>query len=154
MSTLRFPWRLQHDPSMSIDSFVSLLLGIPIGLISGLYTGLIISRYARFAELRNEVLRAIRRINFMQEETFIRIMHGSDIQGSLTLVAADLLFLVHRKAGAQVQSLAIEIAQVNQLAMTGQLIVEQYGSHYADWQERARELPPNMWVIWSLWGKL
>lgn len=139
---------------MSIDSLISLILGIPIGLISGLYTGLIISRYARFAELRNEVLRAIRRIDFMQEETFVRIMRGSEIQGFLTLVSADLLFLAHRKAGARVQSLAIEIAQVNQLAMTGQLIVEEYGSHYANWQEQARELPPNMWVIWSIWGKL
>jgi hypothetical protein len=64
---------------MSLDSILSLLLGIPIGLVSGLYTGLIVTRYARFAELRNEVLRIIRSIDFMREESRINITNDQDV---------------------------------------------------------------------------
>jgi hypothetical protein len=138
---------------MTFDTLLGLVLGIPVGLISGLYTGVITSRYVRFAELRTEVLRNIRTIDFMQEEAFIRISGANDLP-KLHLVASDLLFLGHRKAGESVLSLLREIVETNYTASAGRMIVEEYGTLYSSWQDTARMLPANKWALWSFWGRL
>ena len=89
---------------MSADSILSLLLGIPIGIISGLYTGIIVTRYARFAELRNETLRIIRSIDFVHEAPNILVSNDQDVS-KLALIASDLFFLSHRTAGEKVNEL-------------------------------------------------
>ena len=132
---------------------VSLLLGIPIGLISGLYTGLIVTRYARFAELRNEVLRIVRTIDFMENGARVDISNDHDVP-KLVLISSDLLFLGHRVAGEQVIRLSSDMSTKNYSARHGQINVEEYGKHYASWQKTGRELPGSKRVLWSLWGRL
>lgn len=83
---------------MSPETVISLLLGIPIGLVSGLYTGLIVTRYARFAELRNETLRIIRTIDFMQDGSKVDVSNDQGVP-KLVLISSDLIFLGHRMAG-------------------------------------------------------
>jgi hypothetical protein len=105
---------------MSNDSIISLFLGIPIGIISGLYTGIIVTRYARFAELRNEALRIIRSIDFMQESSFIQINNDHDVS-RLILISSDMVFLRHSKAGELVNQLSKEIQSTNIAARSGQI---------------------------------
>lgn len=81
---------------MSSDSVISLLLGIPLSIITGLYSGVILSRYVRFAELRNEVLRIVRAIDFIQEPGRVLISNDQDV-AKLVLIAGDLYFLKHRR---------------------------------------------------------
>lgn len=138
---------------MSIDSFVSLLLGIPIGLVSGLYTGLIVTRYARFAELRNEVLRVIRIIDFMENNGSVDIRHDQDVP-KLHLIASDLLFLGHHAAGEQTLKLVQDMSNTNYSASRGKVSIQEYGKKYSEWQATARQLPGSKLVLWSLWGRI
>lgn len=138
---------------MSNDSIISLFLGIPIGIISGLYTGIIVTRYARFAELRNEALRIIRSIDFMQESSFIQINNDHDVS-RLILISSDMVFLRHSKAGELVNQLSKEIQSTNIAARSGQINIIDYSNYYGDWQTRARNLPPNKFVIFSFRGRL
>ena len=138
---------------MSLDSILSLVLGIPIGLVSGLYTGLIVTRYARFAELRNETLRIIRAINFMQGESSLSITSDEDVP-KLVLIASDLLFLNHQEAAKQVNEIFQEIASMTYDGRSSRVNSEEYGNRFKAWQQTARELPPNKMVLWALWGKL
>lgn len=138
---------------MSADSLLSILLSIPIGVISGLYTGLIVTRYARFAELRNEALRIIRTIDFVHEAPKILVFNDQDIS-RLVVIASDLFFLSHRNAGEKVIKLSNDIQGTNKEARDGRVSIREYEDHYSRWQAVARDLPPSKRVIWRLWGKL
>jgi hypothetical protein len=138
---------------MSTDAFFSLLIGIPISIITGLYSGIIVSRYTRFAELRNEVLRIIRAIDFMQEQHGLRISNDNDLS-RLPLIAGDFYYLQHRAAGDTVNALRAEIDEVSMHARAGRLDSSMYEKSFASWQQTARSLPPARAVLWSLWHPL
>lgn len=138
---------------MPLDSLVSLVLGIPIGLVSGLYTGLFVARYSRFSELRNEVLRAIRSINFIENKQTIDIINDRDVK-NLPLIASDLLFLGHRVAGEHVLRLSQDVTTTNYSAKHGRVTIDQYTEKYSNWQNVGRQLPGNKAVLWSLWGRI
>jgi hypothetical protein len=138
---------------MSNDSILSLFLGIPLGIISGLYTGIIVTRYARFAELRNETLRIIRSIDFMQESAFIHISNDEELS-KFMLISGDMYFLKHSKAAEQVNQLRDDIEASNREARFGRISMSDYSKRYGNWQDIARNLSPNKFVICSLWASL
>lgn len=138
---------------MSCDTIISLLLGIPLSIITGLYSGAILSRYVRFAELRNEALRVIRTIDFMQEADGVSILKTDDV-AKLILISSDLYFLKHRKAAETVNAIRSDIDEIVMHARIGRLKAGAFEQNYSNWQSRARTLPPNKLVLWSLWATL
>lgn len=132
---------------------MDLLLGIPLSIITGLYSGAILSRYVRFAELRNETLRVIRRIEFIQEANRVFISNSDDI-AKLSLIPSDLYFLNHRKAAETVSAIRSDIDEISMHASIGRLKTDAFEQNYSNWQNMARTLPPNKLVLWSLWAKL
>lgn len=138
---------------MSSDTIISLLLGIPLSIITGLYSGAILSRYVRFSELRNETLRIIRTIDFMQEADGVSISKTDDI-AKLILISSDLYFLKHRKAAQTVNAIRSDIDEISRHASIGRLKVGAFEQNYSNWQNMARTLSPNKLVLWSLWAKL
>lgn len=138
---------------MSCDTIIGLLLGIPLSIITGLYSGVILSRYVRFAELRNEVLRVIRRIDFIQEANGVSISKTDDV-AKLILISSDLYFLKHRKAGEIVNTIRSDIDEISMHASIGRLKIGAFEQSYSNWQNMARTLPPNKLVLWSWWAKL
>jgi hypothetical protein len=138
---------------MSSDTIISILLGIPLSIVTGLYSGVILSRYSRFAELRNEVLRVIRTIDFMQESDKVIITNDSDVP-KLTLVVSDLFFLKHRKAAEIVTALISDIHEMKMHAQAGRLKVDAYSQNYVSWQQTGNRLPANKLVLFSPWAKL
>jgi len=138
---------------MPTDSTISLLLSLPIGIIGGLYSGLIVTRYSRFADLRNEALRLIRRIDYMQEGDLVVFSNNEHIS-ELLYISSDLLFLKHRKAGTQISQLLQDIYSSTQDAETGKIDSTDYSNLHGEWQETARKLPGNKLVLWSLWGNI
>lgn len=138
---------------MSSDTIISLLLGIPLSIITGLYSGAILSRYVRFSELRNETLRIIRTIDFMQEADGVSISKTDDI-AKLILISSDLYFLKHRKAAQTVNAIRSDIDEISRHASIGRLKVGAFEQNYSNWQYMARTLSPNKLVLWSLWAKL
>ncbi len=138
---------------MQSDTIISLILALPIGVITGLYSGLIVSRYIRFSDLRNELLRIIRSIDFVQEEKHIYIFNDQDIV-KIPLIASDLFFLQHKKAGEIVCDLRKAIDQTKILAIAGEMDISMYEEAYSQWQKMANKLPPNRLVLFSLWSNL
>ena len=136
-----------------METVINLLLGIPIGLVSGLYTGLIITRYTRFAELRNEAMRIIRAIDFVQNDSRINLSNDHDVS-KLVLIGSDLLFLGHRKAGEATMKLSTEILSINYAARHEKIDMDEYSKHFSRWQDLGRELPSSKKVLWSLWGRI
>ena len=138
---------------MSLDSIISVLLSIPVGLVSGLYTGLIVTRYARFAELRSEALRVIRSVDFMPDDQGVHLSRHEDVP-KLLLISSDLLFLQHKKAGEQMAQLFQQISTTNHETQSGKVSSSEYSAHHDKWQEMARSLPPSKRVLWALWGRI
>lgn len=135
------------------QALLQLFLDVPVGILGGLYSGMIVSRYARFAELRNEVLRIVRSINYIQESSAVVISDDEDVS-KLVLVSSDLFFLKHKKAAERVNLISSKIAESSYAARLGRVDSEEYGKLVTDCQYLARTLPPNKRVLWSLWGNI
>jgi hypothetical protein len=143
---------------MSYESIISILLSIPVslicGIISGLYTGLIVTRYSRFSALRNEALRIIRVIDFIDEKEYINISNTDDV-GKIFLIAMDLEFLGHEKAANKLYKISNEITSVNYEAGIGKINYSEYHEGFRLWQVNARSISPSKKVVFSLmWGNL
>jgi len=123
------------------------------GLITGVYTGLIVSRIARFAELRAESLRIIRSINYIQEPIGLAIWNDSDVS-RLGLIASELLFLKHNKAAKLMLTVEGSIINEKLNAGSGQIGFTEYNQSMKDWQSTLRNLPMNLLVLFAPWGHI
>ena len=135
------------------QTILQLLWDIPIGIVGGLYSGLILSRYVRFAELRNEVLRIIRNIEFIQKGSVVTI-DGDEGLSKLVLISSDFFFLKHTKAAERVNLISSKIIESTYAARSGKIDSDEYQKLISDCQYLARTLPANKAVLWSLWGRL
>jgi hypothetical protein len=138
---------------MKCETLISLMLGIPIGVVTGLYSGIIVSRYSRFAELRNQLLRIIRTIDYMEEQSRVDITNDQDV-GKIDIIISDLFFLKHKKAGEKMCSVLESIYRMKMLATSGKINVLQYEEYYLEWQKVVQSLTPNKFILFSLWSKL
>lgn len=140
-------------PIMSSENMFILLLSLtsslPIGILAGLYSGLIITRYSRFTSLRNEVIRIVRSINYMAGDTNL-VITGLEELPKTFLISSDLLSLHHRKAADTVLTVNAAIWESNSLAERGQITSEAYGERYLHWQKMIREMAPNKAIIFSI----
>ena len=146
-------WSWDDCLLITYESVLTAVYTILISILSGIYSGVIVSRYSRFAELRNEVLRIIRSIDFMDESSHIAISKDEGVS-KLQLISSDFIFLKHSRAASLLNMLAKEIQQVNYKAKQGQISIDDYSVAYSNWQALARKLPANNLVLWSLWAKL
>lgn len=135
------------------ESVLTLIYGALIGILSGIYSGVIVSRYTRFAELRNEVLRIIRSIRYISEESKITITNDDNVS-MLVLISSDLFFLKHKKSAERVNLISSQIIEASYKASYGKLNYDEYDKLILDCQFLARNLPATKAVLWSLWGKL
>ena len=80
-----------------MDIFLSLLIGVLSGVISGVYTGIICSKYAAIEEIKREVLRVIRRVEYVNGR-YIRGHQPKDIE-PIFLASSELLGMGQTEAG-------------------------------------------------------
>jgi hypothetical protein len=135
---------------MSKESLFALLFSLPIGIVSGLYSSLVVTKYARFSELRREALRIVRSINYIGDDTQLTVQEPSNL-GSLALIASDLYGLGHRSAGDTVNLLYDIILGANQSVVSGSMTPSAYMAQHSDWQRQVREIGPNK-RIYLPWG--
>ena len=138
---------------MSNDTIFSLYLSIPIGLISGLYAGLVIARYQRFADLRLQAKKIILEIDYISEGTKMLFPHRQDTR-EFHIIASDLLFLGHTSAGIKMLEISQEIQQSISEAKSGTIDFKKFDEKYLSWQQSIRSLSPKMLQIMRLWGGL
>ncbi|WP_181298256.1 hypothetical protein [Pseudomonas sp. Q2-TVG4-2] len=132
-----------------LSLIIGLTLSLPIGVIAGLYSGLIVTRYSRFSELRNEALRIIRTINYTQEEKKIVVSEKNDLP-KLTLISSDLFFLKHRRAADSIVTLSAAVLETNQEAEYGRISIDVYSQRYLHWQNMVRNLQPSKRKIFAI----
>lgn len=135
------------------ETIIGVLLGIPPGILGGIYAGLIVARYQRFADLRSELLRIIRSIDFMDDNGRVQITESKDISDILH-IAGDFAFLRHKYAFETASALNSAISSTHYQAMSGGLSFDQYSEHYKRWQQQARSISPNLLVLLRLWSGL
>ena len=134
---------------MSKDTILSLILSLPLGVIGGLYSGLIVARYSRFSELRNEALRIIRTIDYMLEEQKIIVSKINDLP-KLAIISSDLLSLQHRRAGNSIIILSTAVSETNYEAERGRIPIDVYEQRYLHWQCMVRKLQPSKRIIFAI----
>ncbi|ATA22841.1 hypothetical protein BIY26_23055 [Brenneria goodwinii] len=115
-----------------------IFIGVLTGIISGAYTGLILSKYVLFTSLRREALRIVRRIDYIDGEGYSNYESLSE----LILISSDFLASKHKRAGEEVmvifKELNSEISNSNKKTK---------GEKIVDAQRRLRIIPVNIWSI-------
>jgi len=121
-------------------------LGLALGVISGIYSGLIVTRMARFDALKNELKRLILSIDYREESQGVGFKLRKDL-GDFTSISSDFAYLGHSKASAATHKLTSEI-----LAAIGpnRRTFDEIDKQYLDWQARCRNIKPNLLKIYSL----
>lgn len=138
---------------MSNETAISVLLSIPLGIISGLYAGLIVARYQRFADLRLQAKKVILEIDWIWEEDRM-IFPSRDNVRELSAIASDLLFLGHKIAGTNVLEIQDSATRIVSKARVGRVNFEEFSESFTDWQYRIRSLAPQALPILKIWGGL
>ena len=138
---------------MSTESIFSLLLSIPTGIISGLYAGIIVARYQRFADLRLHAKKLILEIDFVWEDAKMFFPRRKEVPEFFT-IASDLFFLGHKSAGKKVLEVSQEIQQSIMEARAGKINSELFNERYGNWQQEIRALSPEMLKILRVRGGL
>lgn len=133
---------------MHIDTNV--IWGIAIGMGTGIYSGFIVGRMARFAALTGEALRLVRGIDFIdgdvgQEALTLRKIAEANAQ--FTLISSDLYSRGHRRAGDNLNVISREFGAIT----TTRPVTKEFMCQYVDWQRRVRTNPANWWAIFKPW---
>src|ERR1700687_1696096 len=98
----------RHLPEGMRHFGAEVALGLAVGVISGIYSGLVVTRMARFDALKNELKRLILGIDFMEEPEGVRFNVQKD-PGDFTSISADFAALGHSKACEAALKLSSEI---------------------------------------------
>ncbi|MCP5135224.1 MAG: hypothetical protein H6981_00270 [Gammaproteobacteria bacterium] len=138
---------------MSKETILSLLLSVPIGIISGLYAGVIVARYQRFADLRLQAKKIILEIDFIWEDTKMVFPRRKEIP-EFSTISSDLFFLGHKSAGTKVLEVCQDIQRSIMEASAGRVNSESFNQKYISWQREIRSLSPEMLPILRIWGGL
>lgn len=120
------------------SKFADLLIALVVGLISGAYSGLIVTRLTQFCQIRRGVWDFVNRLDTLGPCTV-----SDEKIDDLLYTSSNLLFLGHKNAGFMVTEMHLELRK----------IVEAHESVREDrsrWLNIARHLPCNYRAIFSL----
>lgn len=118
---------------------------IAIALVTGLYSGAIVARMARFSALKNEALRLARGIDTIPEAPALSQIQQANIQ--FALISSDLYYLGHTRAGDVLNKVSHEFGQF----IGAQQIPADFSEYYEKWQVMIRTMPPSRWSIFKPW---
>jgi len=138
---------------MSPESIISIIVSVPIGLISGLYAGLVVARYQRFSDLRFQAKRIVLELGCSVENDHMIFPKRSDTP-EFYAIASDLLFLKHRKAAEVLLRLNSQIYETIQHAKMGRINFGTYQDHLLSWQLSINAISPNPLQLLRLWAGL
>jgi len=140
-----------HETILSI--LIGALVSVPIGVLGGIYAGLLVARYQRFADLRLRARRVVQELGFIQEGNRIEI-RGPRETPELGFIASELFFLQHLEAAEVLLRLGPEIystlmdAEMNRISLTE--LYERYGA----WQDATIGISPNRRQMLKIWAGL
>ncbi|SKA29534.1 Uncharacterised protein [Vibrio cincinnatiensis] len=125
---------------------IEFLVNVFLSVLSGIYAGLVVARFVKFEEIRTRIKKVIYNIDFINDGPngeYILIDRGNS--NDLLLYISELLYLQHKSAANIVGGLMTSInhSKANPHQLTGDI-----NDFYPKWQEIARKLKPNIWVLY------
>jgi hypothetical protein len=122
-------------------------------ILSGLYAGLIVARYQRFADLRLQAKKVILEIYYIHQDSKMTFPKRKSVP-EFVIIASDLFFLKHKKAGIAINQLSTEIYSTINEAETGKMDCETFKKCYQSWQDSINNISPSLLQIIRLRGGL
>lgn len=137
------------------ETITNLIFSIPPGIISGLYAGIVVARYQRFADLRLQAKKIILEIEYLSDSNGNRITFTKrkDIP-EFSIIGSDLLFLRHKKAADTILQLSKDVKSAIIKAEVGQIDLYSFSNDYQSWQVSIRSISPSPLQLLRLWGGL
>lgn len=133
-------WSSQHAETI-LGVLLGLLLSIPVGFYLSLYGGLVVARWARFEELRYELIRILQCIEWPPGTKGFLLLGGHRTY-DITLISADLFALGHAKAGNIAAHIESEVSKgLSQYSAF--LTSEQKDKQFTEWMRKARTMRPS-----------
>lgn len=124
------------------EFFNNVTIGVATGLVTGLYSSFVVTRYHIFLDLKNEVLRTIQKIDYRLIDSKLVITNNMGL-GNLLYISSDFCRLGHNAANEATGNLFKEISRVNIQAEMGQISSGEYANHFLEWQKSARNIAPS-----------
>lgn len=121
----------------------TIIISVITGVVSGFISSVLVTRLARFENLRSEAQRILRGLEYMQTDNGVDIIAGRPDSTRLTNIASDFYALGHQKAGTLICELNSDINRVLCDPQSYELV--QIAD--AEWQRVGRSLKPNMRAI-------
>ncbi len=126
--------------------FVALLVGV----LTGITAGVVVSRLAKFEELRNEARQIIWGIDWIEEDNRLKFRFKRE-PGELVYISSELFALKHQNAGELINTL---LAEIDKAIYLPSMTSEEMSVIYSKWQRDCRELKPDRQTIFAINWKL
>ena len=129
-----------------MEIVISLLLSIPLGVVSGVYSGFIVYRYSRFEELRTRAKQIIHGIDFVSSNNEpVEVIFNKDAdKRELFSIANEFFYLKHQKAGSQIMEIFNALGDVLLKEESKKLGYSEMNESYLQWQKICRTIKPNL----------
>lgn len=124
-----------------------IIVDVLVALVTGVSAGLVVTRMARFEELRNEARRIVWGIDYIYAGGDRPDIIERRPTGELLYVSSELYALKHVAAGEAVSRLLQEITGTISSPPNN---VESMNKRYTDWQRICRELKPERNIIFAI----
>ncbi|HGM5038914.1 hypothetical protein JAK31_02680 [Stenotrophomonas maltophilia] len=128
-----------------------LVTGLVTGLLSGYYAGVVISRTTRFYALMRDAQRALKKVDYMQEERRVSVARWEPLV--LSAIADDLATDRQGAAALEVRLQAKNITEAVFQGSHGQLKVKEFEGQIMEARQKIAKLRPSKRVLLP-WGPL
>lgn len=137
-------WVQAHSETL-LGVALSVVLTVPVAFYLSFYAGIIVTRCARFENLRYELIRILQCLEWPPARK------GFDLKGGhrpfdITLISSDLIALGHSAAAVVVgdidQEVTRELTRQSEFATADEM-----DKQFTRWMRRARTMTPNRWPI-------
>ena len=132
------------------DFTTDIVVNVFVALLTGISTGLVVNRMARFEELRNEARRIIWGIDYLYDGGDRPGIVEQRPVGELLYVSSELYALKHASAG---ESLSRLLEEITATLSSPPADVETMNQRYLGWQGVCRQLKPERKVIYGMGWK-
>lgn len=137
---------------MSEGFLYDLAMALIPGTIAGYYSGLLTAKYAKFSSLKSEALRCVRGVSCVGDGRGTSLLDAEKVP-DLYLIASELLFLKHRRAGEALSELSGEASNLVASCKLTNVPFQKFDDAQSNWQVRIRALRPGL-NFFLPWGQL
>ncbi|WP_155957773.1 hypothetical protein [Fodinicurvata sediminis] len=133
---------------------IGIAIGIFTGLVSGTYTGLVVARYTRFRDLRDEALRVVRGIEYCcVDDESVRTISGYNHQRMLD-ISSDLIAANQKKVSQNFLDLDKELLSTISRAKNNGIAFSEMKDIDKKAQKKVRKATPSRLTLLSPWPEI